>query len=415
MRIIADLHIHSKYSRATSPNMNLEELAKWADWKGINVLGTSDFTHPEWQKELETKLEEDQPGLYKLKGSDAKVRFLLTTEISCIYKKGEKTRKIHNLIFAPDLETVKKISAELSWEGNIKSDGRPILGMDAIDLLKITLDANPDCLFVPAHAWTPWFSIFGSKSGFDSIKECFGKEAHHIYAIETGLSSDPEMNWRLSKLDNITLISNSDAHSPSKLGREANVFEIDANKLSYRTIADIIKKGDPKEFPYTIEFFPEEGKYHFDGHRKCGVCFTPEESRRHKDICPACGKPLTIGVMNRVDALADRAEVKRPIKKPGSKHLIPLQEIIAECLEIGVNTKTVAKDYQNLIDIFGTEFKILLDVSKKEMADAGHPMFAAAIAKMRKGEIYIHPGHDGEFGKISLFKKLSEEDQMKLI
>src|SRR4030042_522862 len=305
MKFVADFHLHSKYSRATSRDMDLENLDKWAKIKGIKVLGTGDFTHPEWLKSLKEKLERPSPALFKLKGVKSDTRFILTAEISCIYSKKEKVRKIHIVIFAPSFEVVDKINVQLGWVGNLKSDGRPILGLDAKELAKIVLDASPDCLVVPAHAWTPWFSIFGSKSGFDSVEECFEEYSKYIFAGETGLSADPKMLWRMSDGRKITLISNSDAHSPQKIGREANVFD---TEISYPAIIEAIKTKNPQKFLYTVEFFPEEGKYHFDGHRNCEVKFSPAETKRYGSLCPVCGKPLTVGVLNRVEELADREE-----------------------------------------------------------------------------------------------------------
>ena len=406
MKFIADFHLHSKYSRATSPDMNLESLDKWAKIKGLKVLGTGDFTHPEWSKSLKEKLEPAEPGLYKLKLED-ETRFILTSEISCIYTKNNKVRKIHVLIFAPSLEMVEKINAHLGFIGNIKSDGRPILGLDAKELAKIVLGISPDCFIVPAHAWTPWFSIFGSKSGFDSIEECFEEYSKYIYAIETGLSSDPPMNWRLSALDKITLISNSDAHSPRKLGREANVFDTD---LSYDAITGAIKDKDPRRFLYTIEFFPEEGKYHYDGHRTCEIALTPPESRKYNNICPTCGKPLTIGVMNRVEKLADRpAFAKASAGKPEGaipfRSLVPLEEIIAESLGVTVASKRVGVEYNNLIKKLGSEFNILLEASKQDLVGATLPEIAEGITRVREGRVSITPGYDGVYGKVSIFSK----------
>ncbi len=349
MKFVADLHLHSKYSRATSPNMDLENLTKWAKIKGIKVLGTGDFTHPLWFENIKEKLESTESGLFKLKKGDRETRFLLSAEVSCIYSKGGRVRKIHIVIFAPSLDAVEKINIQLSWIGNLKSDGRPILGLDAKELAKIVLNASPDCLLVPAHVWTPWFSIFGSKSGFDSIEECFEDYSRYIYAVETGLSSDPLMNWRLSALDKIALISNSDAHSPQKIGREANVFD---TEISYKAIIEAIKLRDPKRFLYTIEFFPEEGKYHFDGHRNCSVRLKPEETKKYNGICPVCGRPLTIGVLNRVEALSDREEGFKLEGAVPFKSLVPLGEIIADALGQNTGTKEVEKEYNNLIEKF---------------------------------------------------------------
>lgn len=401
MQFIADFHIHSKYSRATSPNMELESLDKWAQIKGIQVLGTGDFTHPEWLKNLKEKLILAEPGLFKLKNGE-QVRFILTSEISCIYSKANKVRKIHIIVFAPSFEAVDKINAQLGRIGNLKSDGRPILGLDAKELAKIVLDSSPDCMIVPAHAWTPWFSIFGSKSGFDTIEECFDEYSKYIYAIETGLSSDPMMNWRLSMLDKITLISNSDSHSPQKIGREANVFNTD---LSYSAIVDAIKSKDPSRFLYTIEFFPEEGKYHYDGHRSCDISLSPAESRHYNNICPSCGKPLTIGVLNRVAELADRKEGFKPANAIPFKSLIPLEEIIADCVGRRTGTKEVGKEYDNLIGKFQNEFKILLEATFQDLKQATLPEIAEGIIRVREGKVFIDPGYDGVYGKVKIFSQ----------
>ena len=407
MRFIADFHLHSKYSRATSHEMNLENLDKWTRIKGIKVLGTGDFTHPEWFKNLKEKLEPVEPGFFRLKNTDSETRFILTTEVSCVYSKAGKVRKIHIIIFAPSFEIVDKINAHLGWIGNLKADGRPILGLDAKELAKTVLNISEDCLIVPAHAWTPWFSIFGSRSGFNSIEECFGEYSKYIYAIETGLSSDPEMNWRLSALDKITLISCSDAHSPSKIGREANVFD---TELSYPAIIEAIKSKNPQKFLYTIEFFPQEGKYHYDGHRLCGISLSPQESKKSGNICPNCGRPLTIGVLNRVEELADRpAFDKSSAGKPEGaipfKSLVPLEEIIADALGVMPGTKQVEVEYRNLIDKFGTEFNILIDISREELEKVTLPEIAEGIVRVREGKVFIEPGYDGVYGKIRIFSK----------
>ncbi|MEK7503720.1 MAG: endonuclease Q family protein, partial [Patescibacteria group bacterium] len=371
-------------------------------------LGTGDFTHPEWFRSLKENLTPAEPGLYKLK-SGSETRFVLTSEISCIYTKnlpagsqGNKVRKIHVLIFAPSLEIVEKINARLNSIGNIKSDGRPILGLDVKELAKIVLGISQDCFIVPAHAWTPWFSIFGSKSGFDSIEECFEEYSKYIYAIETGLSSDPLMNWRLSALDKVALISNSDAHSPRKLGREANVFD---TNLSYDAIVGAIKSKDPKKFLYTIEFFPEEGKYHYDGHRTCGISLTPSESKKYNNICPTCGKPLVIGVMNRVESLADRKQGFHPNGAIPFKSLVPLEEIIAESLGVTTASKRVGIEYNNLIKKLGSELNILLEASKQDLIGATLPEIAEGIIRVREGKVSITPGYDGVYGKVSIFSK----------
>ncbi|MBI5588372.1 MAG: DNA helicase UvrD [Deltaproteobacteria bacterium] len=408
MRIIADLHIHSRYSRATSKEMNLDVLSPWAKVKGINLLGTGDFTHPAHLASLEEKLEPTGNGLFVLKEKTNRpnpVHFMLTAEVSNIYTQNGKTRKIHNLIFAPSIETAKKMNSVFSSLGNINSDGRPIFGFSAKDLIKIVMDASPEAMVVPAHAWTPWFSIFGSKSGFNSIEECFGEYSRYIYAIETGLSSDPRMNWRVSALDKITLISNSDAHSPSKLGREANVLDC---PMDYGEIIKVIKEKDNKRFLYTVEFYPEEGKYHFDGHRECGILFSPKDTERSGGICPVCGKGVTVGVMSRVDELSDRPDGFVPENAIPARHMVPLEEILSEALECGVSSIKVQKEYRRLTAEGGSEFGILLDMSEQDIAAIAAPRVTEAIMKVREGDLKIKPGFDGEFGKIKIFGETGE-------
>ena len=425
MRIIADFHIHSKYSRATSKNMDLPHISQWAKNKGIDLIGTGDFTHPLWLGQIKQELIENGSGLlsgkntiepyqHHLGGDTNGPRFILTGEVSSIYTQGGKVRKVHTIIFVPDIKTAAKINNRLTGIGNLYSDGRPILGLSAKDLAKIILNINPQSLIVPAHAWTPWFSIFGSNSGFDSIEECYEELAYNIYSIETGLSSDPEMNWRLSALDKITLISNSDAHSPANLGREANVFEIENGKLTYNEIADIIKNKDPKRFLYTIEFYPEEGKYHFDGHRNCNVVANPFETQYDNNLCPKCGKKLTIGVMNRVEALADRKPGHTDEKFPGSKHLVPLQEIIAASFSLGTNSQKVQSEYLSLVSRFGGEFKILLDMTPDELTKNIDPKIVDGIRRVREGKIEIEPGYDGVYGKVKIFNDKSVQNQTSL-
>lgn len=441
MRFICDFHIHSKYSRATSRDMEPEALAYWAAIKGIKVVGTGDFTHPAWIKELKEKLEPAENGFYKLKDAKlaiknnfnnakipaelvakiqdsrlAEIRFILTAEISSIYSKGGKVRRVHNLLFAPSFEVADKINEKLNTIGNLRSDGRPILGLDSKELLKIILNISSDAALVPAHAWTPWFSVFGSKSGFDSLEECFDDYTKFIFAIETGLSSDPAMNWRLSKLDKISLISNSDAHSPENLGREANIFEGEA--VDYFSIMSAIKnKGEadikktlPLKFVSTIEFFPEEGKYHYDGHRVCKISMSPEETKKAKGICPVCKKPMVIGVLNRVDALADRALGGKPERYIPYKNLVPLKEIIADAFGVAKGTKKVNEEYFKLISCFDSEFTVLLNAGIEEIAQCANPLIAAGINKMRVGKVRLVPGFDGEYGKISIF---SNEERIK--
>ncbi|MFC1700651.1 endonuclease Q family protein [Patescibacteria group bacterium] len=400
MKFIADLHIHSKYSRATSKDMDVENLDKWGRIKGIKVLGTGDFTHPAWIKELREKLEPAEQGLFKVKKSDTGTRFLLSSEISCIYSKNNRVRKIHIVVLAPDFLVVEKINTQLDRIGNIKSDGRPILGLDARELAKIVLNISSDCLVIPAHIWTPWFSLFGDKSGFDTIEECFEDYSKYIYAVETGLSSDPKMNWRLSALDNITLISNSDAHSAIKIGREANVLNTD---LSYNGIAESIKNKSSKKFIETIEFFPQEGRYHYNGHRKCNSCLSPQESKKIKNICPVCGRPLTVGTCHRIDDLADRDYGIVQENSVPFKNLIPLNEIIAEVKGVGVRTKTVKKEYDNLINHFDSEFKILLEEKEEDIEQISCRKIAEGINRVRLGNVNIEPGYDGEYGKIKIF------------
>jgi uncharacterized protein (TIGR00375 family) len=339
------------------------------------------------------------------------VFFLLSVEISCIYSQGGKTRRIHLVIFAPTIEVVEKINEQLEKRGcNLKSDGRPIIGLSAKELAKIVFEADSNCLVIPAHAWTPWFSIFGSKSGFDTVEECFEELAPHIYAIETGLSSDPAMNWRLSKLDKITLISNSDAHSPANLGREANVFEIADKTDCYQEITRILKEKDKEKFLYTIEFFPEEGKYHFDGHALCKTRLSPEETKKNKGICPVCRKPLTIGVLNRVEELATREEGEKPVSAIPYKSLVPLAEIIAEAIDRGKNTKGVVQEYENLILKGGSEFNVLLNLDYKELEKIISSEVVEGIRRVREGKLIIEPGYDGVYGTVKIF---SEKEKKK--
>jgi uncharacterized protein (TIGR00375 family) len=407
MSFIADLHIHSRYSRACSRDLTPESLWHWGQLKGIRVIGTGDCTHPLWLSELREKLEPSGNNLLTLKkefltdlvpeSCRAPVSFLLTGEISCIYSKGGRTRKVHSLVFLPDFAAADRLNAALGRIGNLKSDGRPILGLDVKKLLQMVLESSPDAMLVPAHAWTPHFSVFGAASGFDSLEECFEELTPHIHAIETGLSSDPPMNWRLSQLDRITLISNSDAHSPSKLGREANIF---GTGVDYGEILQALKRK--KGFLGTIEFFPEEGKYHSDGHRECGVRLTPQETIAHDCLCPACGKKVTVGVLHRVEKLADHPSGRRPEHAPFFHSIIPLAEIIAEVVRVGVASKKVAQAYFDLLGKLGSEFTILIETDVAEIARAGHPLVGEAIRRMRAGEIRISPGFDGEFGKITL-------------
>ncbi len=406
--------------------MVLEEIDRVAHDKGILVIGTGDFTHPAWFNEIKEKLEPAEPGLFKLKkqfkrpglsGNFPETRFILTVEISGIYSRNNRTYRIHNLIFAPDLETAAKINARLGLIGKLSSDGRPILGLDSRHLAKIIFDINPKAVIIPAHAWTPWFSLFGSMSGFNSIEECFGEYSKYIFAIETGLSSDPKMNWRLSRLDNISLISNSDSHSLGRMGREANILN---TELSYDNIIDAIKSHNPEKFIATIEFFPEEGKYHLDGHRVCGVVFNPEETRKNNNICPKCGRKLTIGVLNRICELADRPIVKTEFSNNLHRaegripfhYIVPLDEIIAKSLGVGIASQKVKSEYENIIKIFGGEFKILMEKNLDELSHGGiNPEIMSGLAALREGKVRFNPaGYDGQYGNM-VFADLKNDEK----
>ncbi len=412
-RIIADLHIHSKYSRATSKEMDVTALDRWARIKGINLLGTGDFTHPAYFAELREKLEPAGNGLFRLKDQPDSVHFMLTAEVNNIYSDRGKTRRVHMLIFAPSFQVVEKISASLSEWGKIASDGRPILKISVKQLTKMILDISDECMLIPAHIWTPWYSLLGNQSGYSSIEEAFGEWTPHIRAVETGLSSDPAMNWRLSALDNVTLISNSDAHSPSKLGREANIFDCE---MDYRAITEILRTKDRRRFLKTIEFFPEEGKYHYDGHRNCDVLFSPKETKDHQGCCPVCGKPVTVGVMHRVNSLADRADGFLPDQPIPYIRMVPLREIIAEALGIGAETVGVIREYERLIEIGGSEFLILLDLSNEELAVFVPEKILEGILRVREGNVQLRPGYDGLYGEVKIFggHKNGEESQIKL-
>lgn len=401
---IADFHIHSRYSRATSKNMNIPNLDSAAQIKGIQLLGTGDFTHPLWLNHLKQVLSPVEQGLFKY----GKTLFLLTAEVSNIFYQGGKLRKIHNIIFAPDFATVEKINNRLDKFGDLYSDGRPTLKLTARDLVKIVLGASEDCLVVPAHCWTPWFSLFGSKSGFDSIEDCFEDYSLYIYAGETGLSSDPPMNWRLSALDKITLISCSDAHSPDKIGREANVFD---TELTYKAIIESIKQKDPRKFLYTIEFFPQEGKYHYDGHRNCGISFSPRESKKYKEICPVCGKPLTVGVLNRVEQLADRPEGFKPDNTIPFRRVVPLKEIIAEALEKKTDSKLVEQTYASIVTQYDGEMNVLLNVSLQDLSGLVPARIIEGIKRVREGRVKIKCGFDGVYGEVKIFEENKEVDE----
>ncbi|MBF0418379.1 MAG: UvrD-helicase domain-containing protein, partial [Magnetococcales bacterium] len=417
MRFFADLHIHSKYSRATSRDCDLVHLALWARRKGIAVLGSGDFTHPAWLAAIAEETVEAEPGLRRLTPelerqvadglgqpnavprAGGEVRFMLTVEISTIYKKGDLTRKVHHVIGVPSLEAARRLNQRLGRIGNLNADGRPILGLDSRNLLEITLEADPDAFLIPAHIWTPWFSALGSKSGFDSIQACYGDLADHIFAVETGLSSDPPMNWRVASLDRYRLVSNSDAHSPSKVAREATAF---TSAMDYHAMVHALKSGEG--YAGTVEFFPEEGKYHLDGHRDCRVCLDPVETRRLNGICPVCGKGVTVGVLNRVEALAVRPEGgERPATAAPFWSLIPLPEIIAEVEGMGVSSNRVHRAYDELLRRLGPELSILEEVPVEEIRTHGSVRLAEAIVRVRRGEVIRSGGYDGEFGVIRVF------------
>jgi uncharacterized protein (TIGR00375 family) len=430
MQYIADLHLHSKYSRAVSQNMILPVMAEWGKKKGLDILTTGDWTHPLWLRHIEEYLEEKKEGLYKLKTSNIKSKiehepyFVLSTEISSIYSQGGKTRRIHNLIFSPNLETSQKISKELLKRGaNLSSDGRPIIGLSSVNLLELVLSIDNNAFLIPCHAWTPWFSLYGSMSGFDSIEECFGNYSKYIFAIETGLSSDPEMNWRIQELGKRAIVSFSDAHSPAKMGREATVFELE--DLSFKNLRRAIigpyLKGDwqnlPDKIAHTIEFYPEEGKYHYTGHRNCNITQSPAESKRDGIICPVCKRPLTVGVMHRVEFLANQTAnqeeklddrgVKWVYDKSGNHppfvKLVPLIEIIAESFSMTVSSQKVKTEFETICAKLGSEMDILFKIEIEEIRKIGGERLAEAISKVRSGNIVIKPGYDGEYGVVKIW------------
>ncbi len=421
MQFIIDVHLHSRFARATSRNLNPSNLHKWSVLKGVDVVGTGDYTHPEWFAELSEQLEPAEEGLYQLEpGRRAAVeqelpeccrravRFMLSVEISTIYKKGDKTRKIHHVVILPTLESAARLNRRLGAIGNLQSDGRPILGLDSRDLLEICLEADENVLFVPAHIWTPHFAALGASSGFDSLEECYEDLLPHIFAVETGLSSDPPMNWRLSALDRYAIVSNSDAHSPQKLAREATCFDAEC---SYPGIYSALKDRDPARFLGTLEFYPEEGKYHYDGHRKCAVCYKPEQTLAAGGICPVCGRKLTVGVLHRVERLADRPEGFRPDVAPPYEYLIPLDEVIGAAVGAGPKTKKVRAVYDRLLAEIGPELEVLRRAGLGAIESCGGPLVAESVRRMRCGEVEIYPGHDGEYGAISVF---SEEERTRL-
>jgi uncharacterized protein (TIGR00375 family) len=438
MELIADLHFHSKYSRAVSPKMVLPEITQWAETKGIGLVGTTDFTHPLWFRELKANLEEAGEGIYQTKGVKGEIRFLLSTEVASIYRQDGRLRRIHLVVFAPDFEAVEKINEALGRRGNLMSDGRPIFGLTAREIADLVLNISPEALIVPAHVWTPHFSLYGSLSGFDSIEECFGDFSENIQAIETGLSSDPKMNWRVGELDSRTILSFSDAHSLMKLGREATVFALGENgnskfpalpagrqipnsRYSYQDIRKaIIGKQGKFKISYTIEFYPEEGKYHWTGHRNCGVKHSPEETEKLGAGCPVCGRTLTVGVMHRVEKLAGRGLKTEDLKlktddlgvkkigwqeRPPYVMLVPLIEIIAESFSSTVSSQKSLNEYKKLTSNFGGEFGVLLKTKIEEIRKISGPKIAEGIKKVRGGDLVIDPGYDGVFGTVKIWSE----------
>lgn len=434
MKFVADLHLHSKYSRAVSQNMTLVNLAHWAALKGINVVATADFTHPFWFDQLKNELTDAGNGLYRLKSPDCDIYFLLSCEICSIYSQGGKTRRIHNLFFFSSQGSVEKFNKELlKRRCNLRADGRPIVGITSRDLAEIALTCDEKALVIPAHAWTPWFSIFGSFSGFDSIEECFGDMSKQIYGIETGLSSDPAMNWQIGDLDSRSILSFSDAHSLEKMGREATVFE--ANEISYSAIYDAIASQGKAKIAFTIEFYPEEGKYHFTGHRDCNFSQSPEESKKNGDICSVCHRPLTVGVMHRVGELKTRdprLEIREQEstkwvfdpdgRRPAYVSLVPLAEILSEVFGVGAGTKKVGDVYMTLVNGLGSEFAVLMKSDLDEVRRLSSERVAEAILKVRTRDIVVEPGYDGKFGVVKIWSENvdvsknveSEESQLNL-
>ncbi|GAA3093198.1 endonuclease Q family protein [Streptosporangium carneum] len=412
MRFHADLHMHSKYSRACSRDSDLEHLTWWARRKGVTLMGTGDFTHPAWFKQLRENLVPAEAGLFRLREdldrkivrtlpssvASARVRFMLSAEISTVYRRGGRTRKIHHLVYMPGFEAAEAFNLRLGQAGDLGSDGRPVVGLDSRDLLEITLDSGEGAHLVPAHVWTPWFGVFGSKSGFDTVEECYGDLSDHIFALETGLSSDPAMNRRVSELDRYRMVSYSDAHSPPRIGRETTMFDTD---LDYFAVLRALRTGTGYEG--TVEFFPEEGRYHLDGHRKCGVRLEPEETRKLGGICPVCGKRLTVGVLSRVEDLADRPDGVQSGEDAPFQSLVPLPEVVGEILDVGPTSKKVAGEMDRLVAALGSELRILQDVPVSDL-EARLPSLGEAVGRLRRGEVITDPGYDGEYGVVRLFE-----------
>jgi len=404
--IIADLHIHSKYSRATSKDLTLENLEKYARIKGLDILGTGDFTHPKWLAELKQNLIEDESGILKTKTG---FKFVLSTEISSIYTQEGKTRKIHQLILAPNFDIVAQINEMLLKWGRLDYDGRPIFGKSALEVVEMCKKVSKNVEIIPCHIWTPHFSLFGANSGFNSLKECYKDQAKHIFALETGLSSDPAMNWRLSELDNYSLVSFSDAHSywPWRIGRECTIFDL--KDITYGNLINAIKNKNPKEFLYTLEFYPEEGKYHFTGHRNCNISLSPKESLKLNDICPVCNSKLTIGVLERVEKLADRPEGFLPKNAIPFKSLVPLSELLSKFFNFNIASRKVWLEYNKLINNFKSELNVLLNVSYEELKKISDEKLADLIIKNREGKLKVTPGYDGVYGELILNSKKQKD------
>lgn len=429
MKLIADLEVHSRYARAVSQTMNVPTIHTWAKKKGIGLVGTGDFTHPMWLRELESNLEEAGSGIYKLKNSTDQTRFLLTSEISCVYKDKGKGRRIHCLFYLPTFEDIHKFNSEITKRGgNLFSDGRPIVGISLHDLAEIALTVNPNAIIIPAHVWTPWFGFYGNMGGYNSLDEGFRELSKFVPAVETGLSSDPAMNWRIAELANRQIVSFGDAHSPAKLGREATAFDIET--LNFENIQRAISNPDSKNrIDYTIEFYPEEGKYHYTGHAKCKVVYSPNEARKKGLVCPSCGKNLTIGVMSRVEQLASiNAEVKvisdknsvrwisdKDGKRPPYIMLVPLIEVLSEVEKSGISSKKVVEKYEFLVNSLGSEFDILINLSLDEIEKTGGSRLKEAVSKVRSGDIVIEPGYDGLFGKVRIWKEKNDSKEKEAI
>ncbi|OGE81528.1 MAG: hypothetical protein A2826_00545 [Candidatus Doudnabacteria bacterium RIFCSPHIGHO2_01_FULL_43_23] len=413
MRFISDFHFHSRFSRACSKDLTIQNLEKTASFKGVHLLGTGDFTHPEWFAEIKKMLTPAESGLYAT-SPKSKVRFVLTAEISSIYKQGNITRRVHTVFVMPSIESAGKFRQALEKKGaNLSSDGRPIVGIPAKELARMALEIEPKTIVIPAHIWTPWFAMFGSMSGFDSVEECFEDVSPAIFAIEMGMSSDPAMNWRVANLDRMALLASSDAHSLHRIAREGNVFDLDkTDKLSYDWVYNVIKEKNPKKFLYTIKYYPQEGRYHYDGHDKCNFSCKPDETKKLKGICPKCGKSLTVGVLARVEELADRKEGYRPKNAIPTRHLVPLEETIANALGKGVGTKTVQSAYDLLVERAGGEYQAMLDLPYEELAKITEPIIVEGIKRNREGNLHIIPGFDGRYGKVEIF---TPEERKKIL